>query len=234
MPNAIPSTSTTLPVTSAVPSAQRDGSSVGPGGQLGKNEFLQLLTTQLRYQDPMNPMEGSKMAADLAQFSGLEQLVNINDALASQQTQYNTMLLAINNSVALSTIGKTVVAAGDKVAITADANGVKNGTVVADIATEGNATLKIVDAAGKEIASRSLGHLAAGDKMEFDVGTAAKNLSEGTYTYRIEVMDSKGAAIPQTIYSVGKVDGISYTPTGAVLTAGALTFDIGKVVKIYS
>lgn len=234
MPNAIPSPTTTIPVAPAAPTAQRDGSPVGPGGKLGKNEFLQLLTTQLRYQDPMNPMEGSKMAADLAQFSGLEQLVNINDALATQQTQYNTMLLAINNSVALSTIGKTVVAAGDKVAITADANGVKNGTVVADIAAEGNATLKIVDAAGKEIASRSLGHLAAGDKREFDVGTAAKNLPEGTYTYRIEVMDSKGAAIPQTTYSVGKVDGISYTPTGAVLTAGALTFDIGKVVKIYS
>jgi flagellar basal-body rod modification protein FlgD len=218
----------------ATTAAQRGGSTVGPGGTLGKNEFLKLLTTQLRYQDPMNPMEGSKMASDLAQFSGLEQLVSINEALATQQTQYDTMLLAINNSVALSTIGKTVMAAGDQVEITADANGSRNGTVVADIAKGGNATLKIVDAAGKEIASRSLGQLAAGDKMEFDVGTAAKNLPEGTYTYRIEVTDSKGISVPQTTYSVGKVDGISYTTDGAVLTAGRLTFNIGKVVKIFS
>ncbi|MEP7347372.1 MAG: flagellar hook capping FlgD N-terminal domain-containing protein, partial [Gemmatimonadaceae bacterium] len=162
MPNAIPVTSTntgTAPVTSA---AQRNGAAVGPGGAMGKNEFLKLLTTQMRYQDPMNPMEGSKMASDLAQFTGLEQLVNINEALTAQQTQYSTMLLAINNSVALSTIGKTVMVADDQVVIAADAAGVKGGKVVADIAKDGNGTLRIVDAAGKEIASRALGHLAAG------------------------------------------------------------------------
>src|SRR5262245_14425208 len=155
MPNSIPSTTAPAATTPTIPTATRDGAVVGPGGRLGKDEFLKLLTVQLRYQDPMNPMDGSKMAADLAQFSGLEQLVNINSALETQQTQYNTMLMAINNSVALSTIGKTVVAAGDKVAIVADDNGNKNGTVIADIAIEGNATLKILDAAGKEIASRS-------------------------------------------------------------------------------
>ncbi|MEP7344751.1 MAG: hypothetical protein ABI877_05775, partial [Gemmatimonadaceae bacterium] len=90
------------------------------------------------------------------------------------------------------------------------------------------------DAAGKEIASRALGHLAAGDKREFDVGSAANSLSEGKYSYRIDVTDAKGKEIPQTTYSVGKVDGISYTTTGAVLTSGLLTFDIGKVVKIFS
>lgn len=235
MPTTIPST-TSVPTTAGTTgtTAQRDASAVGPGGRLGKNEFLQLLTTQMRYQDPMNPMDGSKMAADLAQFSGLEQLVNINDALATQQTQYNTMLLAINNSVALSTIGKTVMAEGNQMMIAKDANGVKQGKVVADIATEGDATLKILNAAGKEIASRPLGHLAAGDKMEFDVGSAAQKLSEGMYTYRIDVKDAKGVTTTQKSYSVGKVDGISYNATGAVLTAGPMTFNIGSVVKIFS
>jgi flagellar basal-body rod modification protein FlgD len=174
------------------------------------------------------------MASDLAQFTGLEQLTNINENLTSQQAKYDTMLQAINNSVALSTIGKTVTAAGDKVVIAADAKGVNKGTVVADIAAEGNATLTILNAAGKEIGSRSLGHLAAGDKKEFDVGTAANSLAPGAYSYRITVTDSKGMEIPQTTYATGVVDGISYTSTGAVLTAGLLTFEIGKVIKITS
>ncbi len=127
-----------------------------------------------------------------------------------------------------------VVAGGDQVTITVDDAGVKTGKVVADIATAGQGTLRILDAAGKEIASRSLGQLVAGDKMEFDVGSATKNLPEGTYRYRIDVIDAKGVAIPQTTYSVGVVDGIAYSASGAVLTAGALRFDIGKVVKIYS
>ncbi|MFN8582710.1 MAG: flagellar hook capping FlgD N-terminal domain-containing protein [Gemmatimonadaceae bacterium] len=224
----------TTPSATSATTPQRDGSAVGAGGKLGKNEFLQLLTTQMRYQDPMNPMDGSKMAADLAQFSGLEQLVNINDALTSQQSQFNTMLLAINNSVALSTIGKTVMAEGNQVMIAKDATGAKQGKVVADIATEGDATLTILNAAGKEIASRPLGHLAAGDKMEFDVGSATQKLSEGMYTYRIDVKDAKGVTTTQKSYSVGKVDGISYNATGAVLTAGPMTFNIGSVVKIFS
>ncbi len=230
---------TVPPITStytgtASTTAPRSGTAVGPGGEMGKDAFLKLLTTQMRYQDPMNPMEGSKMASDLAQFTGLEQLVNINESLTAQQAQYNTMLLALNNSVALSTIGKTVMVTGDELMIAADDTGVISGRAIADITTEGQGTLKILDAAGKEIASRSLGHLAAGDKMDIDVGTAATNLPEGKYRYTIEVTDSKGAAIPQTTYSVGKVDGISYSTTGAVLTAGLLTFDIGKVVKIFS
>jgi flagellar basal-body rod modification protein FlgD len=46
--------------------------------KMGKDEFLKLLTVQLENQDPMNPMEQGKMAAELAQFSQLEQLANLN------------------------------------------------------------------------------------------------------------------------------------------------------------
>lgn len=46
--------------------------------KMGKDEFLKLLTVQLKNQDPLNPMEQGKMAAELAQFSQLEQLSNLN------------------------------------------------------------------------------------------------------------------------------------------------------------
>jgi flagellar basal-body rod modification protein FlgD len=226
----------TAPITSS-PAATTPPATSGAsqfGGTLGKNEFLKLLTTQMRYQDPMNPMDGSKMAADLAQFSGLEQLVNINESLATQKTEFNTMVQALNNAVAINTIGKTVIAQGDQVAVSADANGVMTGRVMADIPTGGQATLKVLDAAGKEIASRPLGFVAAGDKKEFDLGSAATGLKEGSYTYRIEMTDASGKTVPQTTYTVGRVDGISYDANGAVLTAGPLSISISKIVKILS
>ena len=80
-----------------------------PGGKLGKNEFLKLLTVQMRYQDPMDPMDGKQMAADLAQFSGLEQLLNINEQLAAQQGQYESLVQTMNNSVAMNAIGRNVI-----------------------------------------------------------------------------------------------------------------------------
>jgi len=57
---------------------------------MGKDEFLKLFTTQARMQDPMNPVQSSDFLAQLAQFSSLEQMSNLNTSfekmLSSQQT----------------------------------------------------------------------------------------------------------------------------------------------------
>ena len=51
------------------------------GGGLDKNAFLNLLTTQLQHQDPTQPVDDSAFAAQLAQFSALEQLQQMNQTL---------------------------------------------------------------------------------------------------------------------------------------------------------
>jgi flagellar basal-body rod modification protein FlgD len=51
------------------------------GGAMGKDQFVKLLVTQMKNQDPMNPMDGKDLAAQLAQFSSVEQLMNINTKL---------------------------------------------------------------------------------------------------------------------------------------------------------
>jgi flagellar basal-body rod modification protein FlgD len=68
-------------------------------GQVDKDLFLQILTTQLRNQDPTQPMEDREMIAQMAQFSTLEQISNLNQAfnqfIDSQQvdiSRYSTMI----------------------------------------------------------------------------------------------------------------------------------------------
>jgi flagellar basal-body rod modification protein FlgD len=78
---------------------------------LGKDDFLRLLVAQLKAQDPLNPMENTEFTAQLAQFSSLEQLSNVNENLKSL-ISYQT---STDNSQAVGFIGKTVNANGNLV-----------------------------------------------------------------------------------------------------------------------
>jgi flagellar basal-body rod modification protein FlgD len=70
------------PVTmSAAQSSSSSDSKSTDAGTVDKTEFLKLLVTQLRNQDPMNPVENQEFVAQLATFSSLEQLIAINKAV---------------------------------------------------------------------------------------------------------------------------------------------------------
>ena len=57
------------------------GASKRVDNTLGKDAFLKMLIAQLRHQDPLNPMDGTAFVAQLAQFSSLEQLTNLNETM---------------------------------------------------------------------------------------------------------------------------------------------------------
>jgi flagellar basal-body rod modification protein FlgD len=85
----MPSRSTgTTDASSASKSAGSASSAItnAAGGAMGKDEFVKLLITQMKNQDPMNPMDGKDLAAQLAQFSSVEQLININAKLDGLST----------------------------------------------------------------------------------------------------------------------------------------------------
>ena len=63
--------------------------------EMGKDAFLQLLVTQLRYQDPLQPQDNSEFVAEMAQFSSLEQMNNIADAMS----EINNLVSNIDTSV---------------------------------------------------------------------------------------------------------------------------------------
>ncbi|MBN2683833.1 MAG: hypothetical protein JXR40_01005 [Pontiellaceae bacterium] len=67
------------------------------GGTLGKDEFMKLLVAQMRNQDPTKPMDNSQMTAQLAQFSALEQMENLNNRFESMQ-QSTTAAVSLMNS----------------------------------------------------------------------------------------------------------------------------------------
>ncbi len=83
-----------------------DISSAPAGKTLGKEDFLKLFTSQLKNQDPLKPMDSTEFTAQLAQFSSLEQLFNLNDGMQKMLSFQGSL----NNGMTAGFIGKTVVA----------------------------------------------------------------------------------------------------------------------------
>jgi flagellar basal-body rod modification protein FlgD len=198
----------------------------GPGGKMGKDEFLKLFITQMRNQDPLNPMSSEQLAVQMAQFTSVEQLININTQLEQQAAMNGQIIAALSGANAVGTLGKTVTAIGDQV-------GIPDATqVTATVGgAGGKAVLKIYDAGGKVVGTRDLGTVGAG-KQSFPLGDAVKGLDPGRYRYGIEVVDGEGNPIPVQTFSSGRVEGIRHGPNGPVLIAGNLEIPVISVVEI--
>lgn len=135
----IPSTTATGASTAPTPSTTSTANSV-----LGKDDFLKLMTTQLRRQDPMNPVDDTAFLAQMAQFSTLEGITNLGDTSAQQ-------LAAQATSQALALTGKTV-------SYVSSDGTTKTGVVDAVVFAKGAATLTIGGETGVQPAAVSVVH----------------------------------------------------------------------------
>jgi len=90
----------------------------GSAQNLGENEFFQILSAQLQFQDPMEGGDNSEYVAQLAQFSSLEQMENLNMAIADLKSNQNLLFGSMM-------IGKTVTVSGDDAAVRGEVESVR-------------------------------------------------------------------------------------------------------------
>ncbi|MFQ5538724.1 MAG: flagellar hook assembly protein FlgD [Gemmatimonadota bacterium] len=197
------------------------------GGALGKEEFLKLLVAQLKNQDPLNPTNPEQMASQLAQFSSLEQLVNLNERFDAQLESNAGMAAALNNSAAVGVLGKTVMAVGNGVAVTG--SGQERVTVAVEGA--GSAVLTLYDAEGVKVGSREVGPVGGG-RQEIELGEAAAGLAPGRYRYELTVTGADGTPLQVQTFEHTRIEGVRYGPQGPVLISGDREIPLADVVEI--
>jgi flagellar basal-body rod modification protein FlgD len=203
------------------------GGALAPGGQLGKNEFLKLLTAQLANQDPTKPLDSQAFVAQLAQFSSLEQQSGTNERLDS-------LLLAqasASQTSAMTFVGKEILFRTDKVALGPEGGATISAKLASDAA---NASATITDERGKVVRTIQLGRRAAG---AFDVAwdgrdDAGNTLPPGDYKVRVAATDDKQKSVPVEMRRTGLVTGVVFENGYPELVVGGSRIKMSEIVEL--
>ncbi|NMG02931.1 flagellar hook assembly protein FlgD [Azoarcus taiwanensis] len=180
-----------------------------------QTRFLTLLTTQLRNQDPMNPLENAEVTSQLAQMStvdGIERLNKMFQKFLDAQEAAETM-----NAAAL--VGRGVLVPGKGMILT-EAGGV--GGFVLDTPAQ-RVTLSIRDSAGIEVAKIELDDVEAGSHNYVWDGTSVSGERAASGLYTVSVTASEGDKnVAARTLEFGQVTGVMRGPRGADLQVGSL------------
>jgi flagellar basal-body rod modification protein FlgD len=164
------------------------------GAKLGKEEFLQLLMTQLKAQDPMNPADSSQFVAQLSQFASLEQLTN----LGNKMDDLVTISGASNSANSVSLLGKEIRAEGNKLKGPA--------TVFYDL-DQNARTAKIEVRKLDGTVVKTIENIDATKGLH---EIRADGFEPGDYTFRVEAKDADGHDVAAKLSVSDRVRGVSF------------------------
>lgn len=170
---------------------------------LGKDAFLQLLVTQLKHQDPLNPMDDKEFVAQLAQFTSLEQLMGINTGVTSMNEAFKQQQM-MN---AVSYIGKDVLASGDQISKIKDGVSKLYFSIDEPI-TQG--VINIFNASNELVRSEFISAKQAGDyEYVWDGKDYQGNaMADGLYKVAMAAENDKGKAVLVSTEVSGHVIGV--------------------------
>jgi flagellar basal-body rod modification protein FlgD len=202
-----------------------------PTRTLGKDDFLRLLTVQLQHQDPLSPVDNEDFIAQLAQFSSLEQLEDINANLKDGIDLDLILTQVLNNTAAAGLIGKTVIAEGSSVHL--DETGSSEIHFDLDSAAD-HVVIRILDESGVVVEILREDDLAAGrNQVTWDGKDSQGNMrAQGNYTVEIEAYDSQDNQIGATPLLIGEITGVRFENGEARLMVAGLELGIGEIVEI--
>ena len=189
--------------------------------------FLQLLTTQLQNQNPLDPLDTNQLTQQLVQFAGVEQQLRTNDQLNSlislQQTAQSTQ--------ALGFVGKTAVVDGSTAKLS-------NSSAVWDLNVPKDSTVKIsiTNSTGQTVYTNSYS-VTAGNNQTFGwdgKGTDGVQWPDGKYTLTATGTDGSGETVAISTGIQGTVSSVDLTQSPPLLTINGQTYTVSQVKAIVS
>jgi flagellar basal-body rod modification protein FlgD len=222
---AVPVSGTTaLPPSSSGSPSSLNGTA---GATLAGNfqTFLTLLTTQLKNQDPLTPLDTNQFTQQLVQFASVEQQLKTNDQLTSlvslQQTAQSTQ--------ALTFVGKTAAVDGSTAALTKG-----SATWKLSVPTNSNVSISIANSTGQTVLTGTL-PVSAGENQPFTwngKGSDGTQLADGKYKLTATAVDSSGNPIAVSTQIEGVVSSVDLTQSPPLLSIDGQNFTVNQVKSI--
>ena len=222
-PAANPAAAAVTPTATRPPAAD---ASVSDATQEAADRFLTLLVTQLRNQDPLNPLDNAQVTTQLAQISTVSGINKLNDTVAALATSFT----AAQYLQAAGLVGRDVVVAGDKLALSESKGGF--GMAIAKDADTVQVTIK--DTAGVIVRTIDLGAQKSGIRtFEWDGKDAnGKVLPDGEYRIAVSAT-AKGEPVATDPLTIAEVTGVAPTAQGTMLSLGTLgTIALTDILQI--
>lgn len=196
--------------------------------KLEKDDYLNLMVTQLKYQDPTKPMDNQEMATQLASFNTVEQLMGVNKTLGEMKGAQNQADVGKLSPY----LGRVVEVAGDKMSVRAD----RTATDMAlKLPVQANTvSVQVKDGSGTVVRTVAMGSLAQGThKVAFDgKNDKGSNLPVGNYTFSVDAQSVDGKPVEVSPLMSVKVDGLVDLAAGGKLETAIGSIDVKDIVAI--
>lgn len=203
-----------------------NSTSSNKAGGLGKEDFLKLMLAQLKAQDPLNPQDGAEYVAQLAQFTSVERLMNIEEGLGNVAMA----ALSTNATMAAGLIGKHVRLEGNSITFDGESKekldfelGKDAKAVTITIKDDKGVVVDTVQMSGKE----GTNSYEWTGQVKGDDGTTT-DLPKGTYSFSIEATDDQGEKVDAKTTTVVEVKAVHFTAMGVP----ELKLDNGRQVSM--
>ncbi|MGA7723538.1 MAG: flagellar hook capping FlgD N-terminal domain-containing protein [Ignavibacteriaceae bacterium] len=198
---------------------------------VNENDFLQLLIAQMQNQDPLNPMDGTQYVAELAQFSSLQELQDLNTNMTTSINANYTLTQSINNTLAGNLIGQQVKVSASGITYSGQTSTEIGYTLPS---TASDVTLTITNSAGAEVKTVTGLPTSSGDN-EYSWNFTDDNgstLPQGAYTYSVSATNSSGTSLTPTLFQLGTIQAVNYTSSGTTFTINGSSYNLSDVLEL--
>ncbi len=216
-----------IPTPTEIAAAGSTSGDVAKSNELGKNDFLRLLIAQLQAQDPLDPQGAEDFSAQLAQFSSLEQLTNVNENLK----QIESFGQAVNNASLINLVGKNVDSPGDRIDYNTGETKTLNFSLSADAA---QVKVDIFDSTGNKVTTLTLSNQSAGNNQALWNGNdgTGKPVQPGAFTFQVTATNANGDEIPVQTFISGKITDVLFEEDGVQVIINGQKTAVSEISRV--